>query len=126
MKLKTYLITMGILTVVCWAIWGYILIIVDPNTTNWIGITLFYVSLFLALVGTTAILGFFIRFVALKQAVAFRAVIQAFRQSFLFALLIIISLFLLSKGLFSWLNLLFLIIGLCILEIFMLSYNKNS
>jgi hypothetical protein len=116
---------MAIATLLCWIAWGYILWTVNPETTNWPGFLLFYVSLFWAVTGTAALLGFVVRFVALKKELAFRSVKEAFRQSFLFAALIVISLMLLSKGLFSWLNLLFLVIGLSVLEFFLLSYEKN-
>ena len=125
MTLRSYLIIMTIATLLCWAAWGYILWTVNPEVTNWLGFLLFYVSLFLAVTGTAALLGFVVRFVALKKELAFRSVKEAFRQSFLFAALIVISLMLLSKGLFSWLNLLFLVIGLSILEFFLLSYEKS-
>jgi len=125
MTLRSYLIIMTIATLLCWAAWGYILWTVNPETTNWPGFLLFYVALFLAVTGTAALLGFVVRFVALKKELAFRSVKEAFRQSFLFAALIVISLMLLSKGLFSWLNLLFLVIGLSVLEFFLLSYEKN-
>lgn len=124
MTLVTYLKTMGSLTVVCWLAWIYLLFAINPEATSWIGFLLFYVSLFLSLVGTAAIVGFLIRFVALHQVLAFRSVKEAFRQSFLFAILIVVSLLLLSQDLFTWLNLMFLIIGLSILEFFLLSYGK--
>ncbi|MCX6796045.1 MAG: hypothetical protein NTW06_00935 [Candidatus Falkowbacteria bacterium] len=126
MTLKQYLITMIIVTLICWLIWFYIIWSVNPETTNWFGFSLFYFSLFLALSGTASIMGFFVRFVALKKELAYRLVKEAFRQSFLFAGLIIISLVLLSKGLFSWLNLLLLIIGLSALEYFLLSWQKQG
>ncbi|MDO8260369.1 MAG: hypothetical protein Q7T50_02620 [Candidatus Magasanikbacteria bacterium] len=124
MTLPTYLKTMSSLTVVCWVAWIYLLFAINPEATSWIGFLLFYVSLFLSLVGTAAIIGFLIRFVGLKQLLAFRSVKEAFRQSFLFAILIVASLLLLSQDLFTWLNLMFLIIGLSILEFFLLSYGK--
>ena len=124
MTLRTYIILMSIMSLLCWGVWVFILFLVNPETTNWIGFSLFYSSLFLAIVGTAAIIGFFIRFVLLKQELAFRLVKEAFRQSFLIATLISISLVLLSRGLFTWLNLLFLVLGLTILEFFLLSYKK--
>ena len=102
-----------------------VLFTVDPDLTDWIGLTLFYSSLFLSIVGSAAIIGFLLRFVILKQKLAWQIVKEAFRQSFLFALLIIVSLILLSYSLFTWLNLLFLIIGLTILEFFMLSMERK-
>lgn len=112
------------MTVICWFAWFFVALTVNPNETNWIGFVLFYVSLFLAIIGATTIIGFVVRFVALKRNLAFRAVKEAFRQSFLFASLVIIGLLLQSHDLFTWLNLLFLVIGLSILEFFLLSYTS--
>jgi hypothetical protein len=115
---------MMLTTLVCWSAWVFTLITIDPNLTNWIGFLLFYVSLFLSIVGTAAITGFFVRFIVLRQKLAFHSVKEAFRQSFLFAILIVISLLLLSRDLFTWMNLSFLIIGLSVLEFFLLEYEK--
>jgi len=111
-------------TFVCWVAWAYIIWSINPEITNWIGFLLFYFSLFAALTGTAALVGFIIRFAALKQKLAFRSVQDAFRQSFLFAALIVVSLLLLSRDLFTWLNLFLLIIGLSLLEFFLISYEK--
>ncbi len=126
MTLKKYLITMIIASVFSWGAWFWVVFNINPEITNWIGFALFYVSLFLAIIGTSAILGFVIRFAVLKQDLAFRVVKEAFRQSFLFATLIIVSLVLLSHNLFTWLNLLFLVLSLSILEFFLLSYGSTN
>lgn len=124
MTLRIYLIIMFLTTIVCWVAWLYTVITIDPNLTNWIGFLLFYVSLFLSIVGTATMVGFFARFIILKQKLAFHSVKEAFRQSFLFAILIIISLILLSRDLFTWMNMAFLVIGLSVLEFFLLEYEK--
>lgn len=124
MTLKKYLTTMGIMTAVCWLLWVYVIFSIDPEITNLVGFMLFYISLSLALIGTFAIIGFFVRFIALKQKLAFHSVKEAFRQSFLFTLLIVVSLYLLSRELFTWLNLFFLVTSLSVLEFFLLSYEK--
>ena len=116
---------MAAATLVCWLLWAVVVFIIDPEITNVVGYSLFYATLFLALVGSSAIIGFLIRFVALRQALAFRLVKEAFRQSFLFSILIITCLILLSLDLFTWLNLSFLIIGLTIMEFFLLSYERK-
>lgn len=126
MTLKSYLTIMLIMTLICWVAFIFILWSVNPEITNWLGFLLFYLSLFLSLVGSAALAGFIIRFVGLKHKLAFRSVIDAFRQSFLFAFLIVASLFLMSKNLFNWLNLFFLIIGLSVLEFFLISYRRPS
>ncbi len=124
MTLRQYLLTMISSTVICWITFFFVILSVNPYTTNLVGFLLFYLSLFLSLVGSAAIIGFFVRFVRLKHELAFRSVSEAFRQSFLFATLIVVSLLLLSKNLFSWLNLILLIIGLSVLEFFLISYKK--
>lgn len=125
MTLKHYLWAMGTMTLLCWGIFALMLNLIDPTATNWLGFMFFYVALFLALSGTAALLGFIIRFVALKRDLVFYAVSTAFRQSFLFALFIVISLFLLSNNLFTWLNVALLLIIFAILELFVASYKKS-
>lgn len=125
MTLHFYLATMILASSICWAVFFFVVWTINPDITNWLGFALFYVSLFLALVGTAAVIGFLIRFVGLKKELVFRSVAEAFRQSFLFAFLVITGLMLASKNLFSWLNLVLLIIGLSVLEFFLISYKKS-
>ena len=126
MTLRSYLIIMTITTVLCWSGWIFVLFIINPEVTNWIGFCLFYASLFLTLVGTAALAGFLVRFIVLRQELAWRLVKEAFRQSFLFAILIIVSLLLLSQDIFTWLNLFFLVAGLSVLEFFWVLYEKPA
>ncbi|MDX9778722.1 MAG: hypothetical protein RBT30_00540 [Patescibacteria group bacterium] len=126
MTLKNYLIVMGLLSILAWGIFILILNIIDPLATNWLGLSLFYVSLFLSLSSTAALLGFFVRFVALRHSLVFYAVSNAFRQSFLFALFISISFLLLSLELFTWLNISLLLIIFVILELFVTSYRRQK
>ncbi|MDD5528232.1 MAG: hypothetical protein PHO56_04685 [Patescibacteria group bacterium] len=124
MTLKNYLILMIAMTLVCWGVFAGVVISINPNTTNWPGFAMFYASLFLSLLGTSTIIGFLFRFWLLKQQLAFRAVGEAFRQSFLFVILILAALFLLSHHLFTWLNIVFLIVGIALLELCLISYSR--
>jgi len=125
MTLKNYLLVMAVLTAVCWGIFVFVAGLVNPEATNWLGYTLFYSALFLSLSGTTALIGFIFRFVALKKELAFNLVKVAFRQSFLFSLFIVFLLILKSQHLFNWLNLFLLIIIFAVLELFLISYKKS-
>jgi uncharacterized membrane protein len=116
---------MGVLTAVCWGIFIFVAGLVDPTATNWLGFILFYLALFLALSGLAALVGFIIRFVALKEELAFNLVKLAFRQSFVFALFIILLLVLKSQHLFTWLNLGLLVIIFAILELMLINYKKS-
>ena len=125
MGVKSYIITMLSATILCWSAFGATVILVNPQETGALGFLLFYASLALSIIGTAAVLGFFVRFVILKQTVAFRAVRDAFRQSFIISALVVISLILASNGLFNLLNAVFLIIGLSFLEFFMIGFTRN-
>lgn len=116
---------MSVLTAACWGLFVFVASLVDPQATNWIGFFLFYLALFAALSGTIFLVGFVIRFVALRKELAFNLVRNAFRQSFLLALFIIILLVLKSQGLFTWLNMSLLVVIFAVLELFLTSYKKS-
>jgi hypothetical protein len=97
------------------------LLAINPEITNWIGFSIFYAALFLATSGTAALAGFTVRFLLLKQELAFRLVKEAFRQSLLIAVLVVASLILLSQGMLNWLNALALALALSALEYLLLS-----
>lgn len=125
MTLRAYLIIMSLATGICWMTFVVVLNMIDPFVTNRIGFALFYGSLFLAIMGTASIVGFLVRFACLKHELAFRSVKAAFRQSFLFALLIVATLFLNSQGFLTWLNLILLVAGLSLMEYFLISYDRS-
>jgi len=126
MTLRAYLILMTITTLVVWLSFGIILLTVNPETTSWLGIGLFYVTLLIALTGTGSIIGFIIRFLFLKRELAVRSVLVSFRQGFLGALMICGLLFLFSRGFGSKLNIALLILGLTALEFFLLSFESDK
>lgn len=117
---------MFLATLICWSAWAVVINSVNPETTNGVGFALFYTSLFLAIVGTAAIVGFIIRFAALRQELVFRHVAVAFRQSFLLAALIVGALLLQSYRLLSWQNALYLVIAVTVLEFFLVSYRRTA
>jgi len=124
--LRLYLFVMSAMTAFCWLVFGYIVFTVDPETTNSTGFFLFYLSLFLSIIGAAAIIGFVARFVIFRHELIINTVKIAFRQSFFFAAFSVAALMLLSRNLLSWLNLSILIIGLSALEFFLLSYGKAN
>ena len=126
MSLRLYLLIMSAMTALCAFAFGYIVWTVNPETTNGTGLVLFYLSLFLSVVGLAAIIGFIVRFVIFRHELAINTVKVAFRQSFFFAGFIAAALYLLSRNLLSWLNLSIMIIGLSALEFFLLSYGRSK
>ena len=125
MTLKNYLFVMTALTLACFGIFFFVANTINPFSTNLVGYALFYFSLFLSLSGLATIIGFLIRFVALKKELAFNLVKVSFRQSFLFSLFFVIALFLKANDLFNWLNLVLLILIFSVLELFLINYKKS-
>lgn len=125
MTLKKYLFVMGALTAACWGIFIFVASLIDPTITNWLGLTLFYLALFLSLSGTLALIGFMFQFFILKKDLAFNLVKKSFRRALVFSFFIILLLILKAQGLFNWLNLLLLIIIFVIGEIFVSGYKKS-
>ncbi len=116
MTLKRYLILISLTTAICWTTFLFVASVINPELTSWLGFFLFYISLFLSLTGTASLIGFLVRFVALRRELAFYAVRNAYRQSFLFALFIVAILAMMSQGLFTWLNLGILVTLFIIIE----------
>lgn len=125
MTLKKYLMVIAIATAICWTVFLFIASVVNPELTSWLGFALFYLSLFMAVSGTASLIGFLVRFVALRHELVFYAVKIAYRQSFMFALFIVITLILLSQNLFTWLNLLMLVAVFVILEMVMIHLQRT-
>ncbi len=124
MTLRPYLIIMFVATGLCWLTFMLVIKTTNPEVTNWVGFGLFYLSLFLSLVGSFSLIGFLVRFIGLKREFINYSVKAAFRQAFLFSFCIISVLFLLAANLFSWLNVILLVIGLSVLEFFIISYGR--
>ncbi len=124
MTLKTYLTMMLLATAICWAAFVLVLTTVNPFKTNTIGFLLFYASLFLAVLGSGAVIGFIIRFIALKQELVFRQVAIAFRQAFSLAILVVALLILQSCRMLTWWNILLLITAVTMMEFFLISYRR--
>jgi len=125
MTLKSYLGVMFFLTAVAWGIFFFVAGLVDPTATNWLGFLLFYLTLFISLTGAAALFGSIIRFSLQRKELVFNSVKTSFRQSFLFALFIVLGLFLKAQNLFTWFNLTLLIVLFSIAELFLISYKPR-
>lgn len=126
MSLRAYLGFMIMATLLSAGVFGVAITVINPYKTNLLGFALFYASLFLTVMGVAAIIGFIMRFVVLRKDLAVRAVIISFRQAFLISFLVIASLVLLAHKLFSWFNVLLLIIAFSTLEFFLISLSSEK
>jgi len=121
MSLKKYLFIMTLITLVCWVAWLVVLFYLNPFEAGFVGLLLFYISLFFALFGSFALLGFFLRVWFSKEQIIFRHLGIATRQSLWFSVLLVSTLLLQGSGFIRWWNILLLIIFLTLLEFFFLS-----
>lgn len=108
-------------TLVCWISFVIVVFRVDPTAAGTIGLTLFFVSLFFALWGTLGLLGFWIRHLIKKNTIPFEHIGISLRQAFWFALLVCLSLFLVSQDIYIWWMSLLLVIAMTLTEGFFLA-----
>ena len=113
-------------TAVCWGAWALVLIFLDPASADWLGFLLFYSSLYLALVGSFAIIGMGLRLLFAQSGGVFREVAIAFRQAFFFGFMVIAALLLQKEGLFTWWNMLLLVAALTLIELFFLAMRHRE
>ena len=106
-----------------WIAWVLVLLNIDPFVSGFIGLASFYVSLFLGLLGTFAILGFLARRAFSRDTIAFHHIGVSMRQGLFFALVVIGTLLLRGTGLYTWWSVVFLVAGFTLLEYFFLTRN---
>jgi hypothetical protein len=116
---------MALTTFVCWGAFVVVLFRIDPQTGGALALLLFFTSLFFALWGTLSLLGFFMRYLFQRQTVPFKHIGISLRQALWFAILVCLTLFLVSQELLVWWMSLLLIVSLTVLEAFFLSRTKT-
>lgn len=117
MSFGAYLLVMAMGTGLSWTAWYIVLNNVNPDESGPIGFAMFYVTLFVALIGTLGLIELLVR-KAFKGShpIPGRDVRMSFRRGVLLALVTTLSLFLTAQGLFMWWVLLLLAAAAGILE----------
>ena len=126
MTVLRYFILMIIATVLCWTAFGLVIYNIDPFTSGWIGVVCFYLSLFFALIGTLALIGFALRIAFWRESLPYKHVGISLRQGLLFAVLVGCALLLAANDLFTWWSIILLVAGFGILELFFLSTSMSK
>lgn len=117
---------MSATTVVAYILVAAILYNFDPAQAGLIIIIFFYASVMLAMIGTFSVIGFLIRHLFDLNGVIFRQVITSFRQSIWLSSLLVISILMYQRGVFSMLTVGLLIIALGILELYFITRNAKK
>ena len=125
MTLKKYILLMSSATVIAYLMLAMILSFFDPQS-GILAIILFYISIAIAIVGTFSLLGLLFRVLFTRGTLMFKKVLASFRQSVLFAVLIVLSLILQQNDLLTPLTIVFLIGALTILELYFLTQKHHK
>lgn len=126
MTVRQYIAAMLGATLVSWGAWLLVVTSLDPASAGWIGFGLFYVSLFAACLGTFALLGLAVRVRVARHDPIVVQVTIAFRQAVSFSFLVLAALFLQSKDLLTWWNMLFLVVALTFVEFAVLALSRRE
>ncbi|MFA6429085.1 MAG: hypothetical protein WCV84_01135 [Patescibacteria group bacterium] len=117
MTFRAYLWLMGIMTVVAWFGWGFVVSRIDPDEAGIIGLLIFYITLFAALIGTFAVGGAMYRVILRgRSEVVFREVRITFRHAVMVSFVGLVSLALSAKDWLSGWVLLGLVVGVGMVE----------
>jgi Ca2+/Na+ antiporter len=108
---------MSIATLIAWGGWVFVVFTINPEEAGALSLILFYVTLFMAMLGTLAVIGIVYRIRLLKRdQLMIREVRITFRHAIMLSLALICSLFLSAQGLLTWWNFLALFVGVGVVE----------
>ena len=117
MTFRIYLMFMAVATALATFAWGVIVWNTDPFETGITGLLMFYLTLFMTLVGALTILGSLYRVHILKRKdVLIREVKISFRHAIALAMAGIAALVLSAQGKLHWWSFLILIVTFSIVE----------
>jgi hypothetical protein len=126
MSLGKFLIIVALGTLLSWIAWAIVLTQMNPDSSRFVTVTLFSVTLGFGVAGTLALAGFGVRAWMGRQPVLFRALQTSVRQAVLVAVFFEILLALQAMRWFAWWNALPLSLFFVLLEAFFLSQENTD
>ena len=122
MTLRQYLVVMIAGTALAWAAVAAIIVAVNPAEASLVLLIFLYLSLFLAILGTLAVLGFLVRAVLFRQKMDLtRQVAVSFRQGVLLSALAVGALLFSSRGWLNWWTGIAMVVILTTVELIIIS-----
>jgi hypothetical protein len=112
--------------IVCWAIWALIVMWLDPLQAGPMGFALFFLSLFLAVAATAALVGYGVRRLLHARQLSAYSVRPALRQGVFIALFLDLLLFLQLLRLMQWWIVLIILIFFLSLEFVFVGYDRSN
>ena len=121
MTLKFYLWGVRLSALLALAVWGAVVILIDPQDSGIFGQVVFYLSLFIALSGIFILFLTWLRRVAISEETPFIYIGMSFRQGMLLAILTIILLILQNFRVLTWWDGLLTTAAVFLVELYFLS-----
>jgi len=126
MSYKLFSVFVFLGTIISWLSLVMMIFYFNPAETGFLGFSLFYLGLFLALSGLIFIVSDKFKKKIFKKQLLFNRLRVSLRHAILFTVLILSWLFMRSTDLLRWWNLLLLVLILAALEFFFMSYQKQG
>ena len=121
MTLKSYLNAMATATTVAFMGWILVLLYIDPVSSGYMGLILFYTTLFLGLAGFFTLLSFSLKRWIGNNEVIFAYVASSFRQGFFLAVIVIGLLIMQGARILNWWDALLFVGAIALLELYFIS-----
>ena len=127
MNIKTYNIIMVLATIIAWLGFFIITNSFNPIEGSFMVFVLFYVVLFLSMLGTLSLIGFWWRrLISNRRGIHRIMVVESFRQAVIFSAVLIVALWLQAGRVLTWWNIVLLIILAAVLEFLILVFNQSA
>jgi len=121
MTLRAYIWGMRIITILSLVALGAVIAYIDPESFGMLGIALFYLVAFFVLSGVFNLILLFVRRKLLGDELAAKNIELSFRQGILLAMIVLGILILQSYQMLIWWDVLLLIAGVFLIELYFLS-----
>jgi hypothetical protein len=112
---------MSVATAFAFVGWTFVLLYIDPGTSGYVGIVLFYLTLFLALLGFFTLINFSLKRWIANNEVIFAYVSSSFRQGFWLAAIIVGLLVMQGARILNWWDALLFIGAISLMELYFIS-----
>ena len=124
MTVRSFVIGSCVTTIMAWAIWVAIIMLLDPTKAGLLGYILFFLTIFLAVASTSGLIGYIFRRLITPHQLTAYAVRTSLRQGLLLGLFLDILLFLQLSKLYQWWLIVIAIILFLVIELVFLSLDR--
>lgn len=121
MTLRSYLNSMAVATSIAFMGWTLVLMYIDPKSSGYMGLVLFYTTLFLGLMGFFTLISFSLKRWISNNEVIFAYIASSFRQGFWLAIIIIGLLVMQGGRILNWWDALLFVGAISLLELYFIS-----